>query len=474
MSGTPKLLAPDTPVQEIARRMQRYGYEGYPVVQAGEILGLVTRRAVDRTLSHRLNLTAVGLMEAGNVHIAPGASIEELQTLMTNTGWGQIPVVDPEQQTIIGIVTRTDLLKTLAPKSTPPGKQNLASKLESALPPERLRLLKDIAHIAQKQRVALYIVGGFVRDLLLDYPSLDFDLVVEGDAIALAQSVGEKLGGRVTTHRRFGTAKWFLSAEHSPQIAANTGKNGLSPQIPNTLDFITARREFYSHPTALPTVERGSIKLDLHRRDFTINTLALRLDGHHYGELLDYWGGFNDLNQGLVRVLHSISFVDDPTRMLRAVRYEQRYGFQIGKRTLELLLQARPLMGRVSGDRIRHEVDNILNEDKAAQMLDRLHDVILSGGEKIYSSEVESVLHSHPQVSECAVVGVPDPAFGEIVTAVVRPREGCMPETDELLAHCRARIGGYKVPKDIRIVDSMPKSAMGKVLKHKLRDLFGS
>ena len=181
-----------------------------------------------------------------------------------------------------------------------------------------LTILKEIAKIAQQQRSALYIVGGFVRDLLLGYPSLDFDLVVEGDAIKLAQSVREKLGGRVATHKRFGTAKWFLGP---PSLAhPNTQDdetNSLPPSMaPNTLDFITARREFYTHPTALPTIERGSIKLDLHRRDFTINTLALRLDGHHYGDLHDYWGGYNDLRQGLVRVLHSISFVDDPTRML--------------------------------------------------------------------------------------------------------------------------------------------------------------
>jgi tRNA nucleotidyltransferase (CCA-adding enzyme) len=373
--------------------MQRYGYEGYPVVHDGDILGLVTRRAVDRALSHKLNLTAASLMEAGNVSISPGASIESLQSLMTNTGWGQVPVVDPESGDIIGIVTRTDLLETLAPPSIQHGKRNLAGKLEDALPPERVNLLKDIAKIAQKQHAALYIVGGFVRDLLLGYPSLDFDLVVEGDAIALAYKASEKWGGRVTIHKRFGTAKWFLgqpaNARHKtaesgqmPTVNENESpkddqKTDKDPLLPSSLDFITARREFYSHPTALPTVEVGSIKLDLHRRDFTINTLALRLDGHHYGDLHDYWGGYNDIRQGLVRVLHSISFVDDPTRMLRAVRYEQRYGFRIGNRTLQLLLEARPLLSRVSGDRIRHEIDNILKEDHAVQMLGRLNDIKL-------------------------------------------------------------------------------------------------
>ena len=143
------------------------------------------------------------------------------------------------------------------------------------------------------------------------------------------------------------------------------------PDLPEFLDLISARREFYTHPTALPTVERGSIKLDLHRRDFTINTLALRLDGRHYGDLHDYWGGMHDLRQGIIRVLHSLSFVDDPTRMLRAVRFEQRFGFHIEGRTLELMGEARPLMARVTGDRIRHEIDHILEEERTHLMLER-------------------------------------------------------------------------------------------------------
>jgi tRNA nucleotidyltransferase (CCA-adding enzyme) len=130
-------------------------------------------------------------------------------------------------------------------------------------------------------------------------------------------------------------------------------------------------------------VERSSIKLDLHRRDFTINTLALRLDGHHYGELHDYWGGLDDLHSGLVRVLHSLSFVDDPTRILRAVRFEQRFDFRIEERTMQLLREARPLIDRLSGDRIRHELNHIFNADissrtgGAAQILARLHELDL-------------------------------------------------------------------------------------------------
>ncbi|HSB66719.1 MAG TPA: CBS domain-containing protein [Anaerolineales bacterium] len=371
MSYNPQVLLPDTPVQEAAERMQRFGYEGYPVVQDGKVIGLLTRRAVDRALAHKLNYTASNLMNSGEVVIHPDDSIDRLQHLMTDTGWGQIPVMDVNDQKIIGIVTRTDLLKILTSQSSRPGHLNFADRLEAALPAGKLALLKLVAEIASEQKAAFYIVGGFVRDLILERPSQDFDLVVEGDAIALARQLQARFGGRLTTHARFGTGKWLLTNIRN-ELAGTLGQPGKSTDLPEFLDLISARTEFYTHPTALPTVERGSIKLDLHRRDFTINTLALRLDGSHYGELHDYWGGLNDLREGLVRVLHSLSFVDDPTRMLRAVRFECRFSFHIEKRTLELLGEARPLLGQVSGDRIRHELDHIMDSEQRVGMMERL------------------------------------------------------------------------------------------------------
>lgn len=378
MSRGPQLLTPATPVDEAARYMQRFGHEGYPVVGDGKVVGLLTRRAVDRALSHKLKLTAASLMEAGEYTVHPDDSIEHLQHIMTESGWGQIPVVEPDSGEIIGIVTRTDLLKTLTSRPKIPGRQNLADKLESALTTGRVALIKAVAEIAHQQRAALYIVGGFVRDLLLDRPSQDFDLVVEGDAISLARALARKYGGRVTSHARFGTAKWLLN---QPETGESDIERTAYQEMPvtdlNSLDLVSARTEFYTYPTALPTVERGSIKLDLHRRDFTINTLAVRLDGRHYGELHDYWGGLIDLRHGQVRVLHSLSFVDDPTRILRAIRFEQRFSFLIEERTLELLKEATSLLDRVSGDRIRHELDHILIEERAPQMLARLNELDL-------------------------------------------------------------------------------------------------
>ena len=359
MSRGPQVLSPDTPVKDAAQLMQRFGYEGYPVVVEGKVVGLLNRRSVDRAISHHLNLTAASLMDAGEVTVAPNDALTTLQAKMTDSGWGQIPVVDNGE--VIGIVTRTDLLKTLTPHSPRATESNYAALLESALPIARLELIRKVADAAAEQKLALYLVGGFVRDLILERPSLDFDIVVEGDAITLAETLVEKYGGRITKHDRFGTAKWFLE-----------GSVFKEKNLPTFLDFITARTEFYKSPTALPTVSRGSIKLDLHRRDFTINTLALRLDKRHYGELHDHWGGLADLERGLVRVLHSLSFVDDPTRILRAIRFEQRFGFILGLRTKELMDEAHPLLAKLSGQRIKHELDLILDEPRAVEMFSRL------------------------------------------------------------------------------------------------------
>ncbi len=373
MSKKPLLLKPDTTIAEADLLMQRYGYEGYPVVQDGKVVGLLTRRAVDRARNHKLNIMVGSLMESGSYSLSPQQSLDQVQELMASTGWGQIPVVDPETNKIMGIVTRTDLLKNLTYKDgTSIPSVKYADLIEKALPPCRLALLRQIIELSRQDHQALYIVGGFVRDLLLHIPSQDFDIVVEGDAIRLARKLAENYGGKVTAHRRFGTAKWQIKEIHdSLRLQLGCSPSSAS-DLPEALDLISARTEFYDHPTALPIVESSSIKQDLHRRDFTINTLALRLDGSHFGELQDYWGGLNDLKKKKVKVLHSLSFVDDPTRMLRAVRFEQRFGFNIEVRTLELMQEARENLKQISGDRIRHEFNLIFLEANPSKVLKRL------------------------------------------------------------------------------------------------------
>ncbi len=376
MSKDPLILSPDTSVQEAHRLMQRYGYEGYPVVQDGSVVGLLNRREVDRALSHGLELTVESLMSAGDVTISPAASLDALQSLMGTSSWGQIPVVSPENGEIVGIVTRTDLLKTLTPQPNIPSQDEIVQKLVKAVPPARLALLQTLADEADKINLPIFVVGGFVRDLLLDRPSLDFDIVVEGDAIFFAKRLADRFGGKVLMHQRFGTAKWNINPirrELLDEIAPEEGAD--ASQLPESLDLITARTEFYEQPAALPTVESSSIKMDLHRRDFTINTLALRLDGEHFGKVHDYWGGLNDLQKGHIRVLHALSFVDDATRLLRAVRFEQRFNFEIEPRTLALLEESLPLLNKLTGARLRHEINLILSEPKAHRMLSRLDEL---------------------------------------------------------------------------------------------------
>lgn len=369
MSKNPLLVEPGTKAQEAIQFMQRYGYEGFPVVENDKVLGLLTRRAVDRAIAHKLDLPAKSLMEAGNYFVYPETSLEECHSLMAKSNWGQMPVVHKQTKKIIGIVTRTDLLQAYSGFQSPlNGKLNLATRLEENLNPVQKELVKVIADAAYEMKMHVYLVGGVVRDILLNSPLYDLDFVVEGNAIELAYRLTELYGGKVTSHRQFGTAKWFLEDTKIPSSTVSSPKNRLLKSV----DLISARTEFYKNPSALPTVKLSSIKLDLLRRDFTLNTLAIQLDGSHYGDLSDYWGGLDDLKHGVIRVLHSLSFVDDPTRMLRAVRFEQRFGFQIEDRTLELLLEAKPLLKQVSGDRIRHEMDLILQERLAVDILQRL------------------------------------------------------------------------------------------------------
>ncbi len=373
MSKNPLTLSPDISAVDAAELMKRYGFEGYPVVENKQLVGLLTRRNVDRTIAHNLNKTAGDLMIAGSVSVFPDDPISKLKDRMATSGWGQVPVLDPDTNEIIGIVTRTDLISTLNHDDELPTQDEIADLLAEALPPARSSLLHAVADEAYEQSVQAFIVGGFVRDLLLQLPSQDFDIVIEGDAMAFAEHLARQFGGRVVAHRRFGTAKWILNPE-SLEAALNGSKTtGFSrADIPEHLDLITARTEFYNKPAALPIVERSSIKMDLHRRDFTINTLALRLDGSHFGKIFDFWGGYSDLQQKQVRVLHALSFVDDATRMLRAVRFATRFNFEIEPQTLSLIEGSLPLVAEISGARLTHEFELIFNESKAPEMLRQL------------------------------------------------------------------------------------------------------
>ncbi|MEW5938535.1 MAG: hypothetical protein AB1750_02630 [Chloroflexota bacterium] len=247
---------------------------------------------------------------------------------------------------------------------------NLASRLKSALPAETYSLLRLIADEATRRGLTLYAVGGLPRDLLLRRLTRDLDLVLESDAIPLARALARAHGGRVTAHPAFHTATWFLPPSLSPEAPATPSPD--TRHSPPFIDLISARSETYAHPAALPAVKLGNLNDDLRRRDFTVNAMALRLDDDHFGELLDPFNGKADLRKRLVRVLHPRSFVDDPTRIFRAVRYAERYGFRLAPDTEALVPVALKHVNKLSGERLRHELDLILAEDTCSSAVERL------------------------------------------------------------------------------------------------------
>jgi len=357
-------LSPDTSVQEAEEMMRRYGHEGFPVVaEDGKLLGILTRREIDKALQYeRGDAPIKNYMHRGEIVASPSDSVEHLQEVMMEHDVGQVPVMEGGQ--IIGIATRTDLIKLWAKPSRESRADEMVVGVREALPAELLDVVLEASQLANEMGYSLYFVGGFVRDLLLGNPHLDLDLVVEGDAIALAKRLSQVVGGRVHSHNRFGTAKLIFEE-----------KDKVVPFI----DFITARREFYEYSTALPQVERSSIKQDLYRRDFTINTMAISLDEDSFGQLLDYYGGERDLQERLVRVLHNLSFIEDPIRMLRAVRLEQRLGFRIEEMTEDLISDALEWLDRVGGERIRQELDALFQEEEPMKPLRRLAELGVLG-----------------------------------------------------------------------------------------------
>ncbi len=232
-----------------------------------------------------------------------------------------------------------------------------ADHLRAALAEPDWILLQRLAEIAAQVGMSLYIVGGPVRDCLLRRAVTDLDLTTEGDAHALARRMARELDGAWKKFDRFGTAKLILPGRDRP------------------IDLATTRTETYAHPGALPDVARGTIETDLIRRDFTINAMAIRLDGTRQGTLIDLHGGESDLYSGWLRVLHEHSFEDDPTRLFRGVRLEQRFNFHFADDTRRLIAPALPVIDQVSGDRIRHELELIFAEAQPSKALARLDEL---------------------------------------------------------------------------------------------------
>ena len=265
--------------------------------------------------------------------VEPDADLAEVQEKIIENKQRVLPVIN--RKDIAGVITRTDLLNILvrqskkAPDDLPdPLKEpvhartrNVIKFLQERLSERLLNILKTIGEVANESGYGAYVVGGFVRDLFLYRSDEDVDIVIEGDGIAFAKKYAKLEGARIHTYEKFGTAVIIFPDGYK-------------------IDVASARLEYYKFPAALPIVEMSSIKLDLYRRDFTINTLAVQLNPDKFGILIDFFSARKDIKERIIRVLHNLSFVEDPTRVFRAIRFEQRFDFTIGKLTRGLIANA--------------------------------------------------------------------------------------------------------------------------------------
>ncbi|MBI3753159.1 MAG: CBS domain-containing protein [Deltaproteobacteria bacterium] len=364
MSSPPIILFEDAAINDAKDTLLRYSINAMPVVRDGEVLGIITRQVVEKAVYHGLkDVPAKEYMTPEFEIVSPEASIAEVQEAIIGHHQRLLPVIDKGK--IAGVITRTDLLRLLHeelkiephPAEETPLRRHktIARLMQDRLPARVADILKNAGRVAEELGFKAYAVGGFVRDLILNYENLDVDIVIEGDGIAFANAFAKRFGCRVKSHERFGTALIVFPDKFKVDVA-------------------TARLEYYEKPGALPTVELSSLKLDLYRRDFTINTLAAALNPKNFGELIDFFGAQRDIKEKTIKVLHNLSFVEDPTRVFRAVRFEQRYGFVMAKHTQSLIKNAvrLNLLQRISGERLLNELKAMLEEKNFLRAIDRI------------------------------------------------------------------------------------------------------
>ncbi len=349
----------DATVAETKRRINQLRVNALPVRDpaADRLVGMVTRQILDRALSHGMAERPVQSVMQPDLPVVPARTpLPVLRDLFLERSHRFVIVEDDGRPA--GIVTRMELFRRMFERQHATGapldhrmagvrpiSQPVTRLLREQAPPWVQELLAAARQVADEQGCTAYLVGGMVRDLLLGRPSEDVDLVVEGDGILFAEALAAALGGRSHPHAPFLTAVVTLADGHRVDVAS-------------------ARTEFYSTPAALPEVETSLIRQDLYRRDFTINALAVALAGDRHGEMVDFFGGRKDIHRKEIRVLHSLSFIDDPTRAIRAVRYARRLSFAVAPDTRNLIATAvrERVFDRLSGQRLRRELEHLLEQ----------------------------------------------------------------------------------------------------------------
>jgi tRNA nucleotidyltransferase (CCA-adding enzyme) len=365
-----KTIEPERTLEEAGEILSRYNLSILPVLQDEKVIGLISKQVVEKAVHHGLKGSLVKeYMTTEFSVVSPDTPFSRVQALIIGQNQSLLPVM--EKGRLVGTVSIRDVMQILQEEmmksekgvsvfETQPlyARKKMISKLMKECLPEKLyNLLIEFGKIGDELGYSVYTVGGFVRDLLLRVENFDVDVVVEGDGIRLAEEFEKKFSCRIRTHKKFGTAIILFP-------------DGLK------VDVATARWEVYDSPAALPTVESASIRMDLYRRDFTINTLAIQLNPKSFGELIDFFGGVKDIKEKVIRVLHNLSFVEDPTRVFRAIRFEQRFGFQIGKHAQNLMKNVVKVgfLERLSGGRVLSELVLILQEEDPLFALKRMRD----------------------------------------------------------------------------------------------------
>ncbi len=371
MTSPPKTVDDDATISEAEEVMTRYGLKAVPVVTAGtrSCVGYLEQQTAARAMSHGLGqLPVTEYMQRNVLTLAPESTLYPAVDIILTQRQRLVPVIS--DGAVVGVLTRTDIMRLLVednslripegdPLAAPLREKSIRPQIDERLPAEYKNLLRLAGELGDQLGYSVYAVGGFVRDLLLSRPNFDIDLSVEGDGIAFGRALAEKLGGRARPHPKFQTA-----------VVLFTNDAGEKRRI----DVATARLEYYEHPGALPTVELSSIKMDLYRRDFTINALAVQLNEHRFGMLVDPFGAQRDMKEKTLNILHSLSFIEDPTRMLRALRFETRYAFRLGAQTERLIKNALQLnmLEKLSGPRVFNELRHIFDEKDATGCLTRM------------------------------------------------------------------------------------------------------
>ena len=345
MSSPPFVLSEHLSVSDALAELSDRGFANAPVIdREGNTVGIISKKALLK-LSKLYPEEPIGEFANKDYYTLPSdAPVWEAEEILTKYGQKLIPVED--KGAILGVVTRIDILQTIKEDM----EQLKASKKKVKLPRNVKPLAEEIGKVSRELGYRVYIVGGAVRDILLGKDIWDIDFVVEGDAVKLAEEVAKRHGVKTHPFPEFGTS--HVKVEELK------------------LEFATARRETYERPGAYPHVEQASVKEDLIRRDFTINAMAISLN-EDYGTLIDYFGGIRDLKDKMIRVLHPVSFIEDPVRILRALRFSGRFGFKLSKSTEKLLKQAvnLGLLEESARGRLMNEVRLALREDRLLEIL---------------------------------------------------------------------------------------------------------